>query len=748
MGRPDASPLRTHHRQHRSPPRDPSRERSQNRRTDKYAREPSLERDRDRRTRGRDVDSDRHRHGRKRSRTPSPASSDYEKDHRGHHRNSRRRSCTPQSSDCDQTRRGRQHESDTSEESRSRASKHHHGSRRKTRRESSKERRARKAAEKAARKLQRRSERRSMREEADRRAAAELSMYSAIDNPFHDANLSTQFDWAKKRERERKMGLGAEEAARRDAERRAEAVEELERLARRRAEREKEIELREAESNRMAQMAESAQMAEWIAKEDDFQLEQAQRRAEIRVREKRAKPIDLLALNLKWGHRDFPAEEEEKKNTLKGLINESMEEDDGAGMEVDLDEPYTIFDNLTLEETQELAEDIKMHIALEKSASKLEFWRCLQCVCNDALSQLTSERNSTHEALKAAATIKNEITRLLEGKNYEQLQALEGNIQAKLSGNEPVDPEYWEGLLAQLKVWKAKAQLRVMHEVVLRNRLEYLRRRQRDEAVKVQAELANTLLHQPVVNRTTHQHYDHEPEEDEAQVIIEEEPDDFSTIMEPPLIKQLSQEDQKLEFVSPIEDWEQIVNARQAVLSTRFVPKPHHGTDSKDQELLDRDALAEKLYAQEAEKGLGEEEEMFELEAEMGRQSYNWEDKYRPRKPRYFNKVHTGYEWNKYNQTHYNTDNPPPKVVQGYKFNIFYPDLIDKSRAPTYKIIKNKENEDVATLLFKAGPPYEDIAFTIVNKDWEHSHKRGFRSSFDRGVLQLHFTLKRIHYRK
>ena len=23
-------------------------------------------------------------------------------------------------------------------------------------------------------------------------------------------------------------------------------------------------------------------------------------------------------------------------------------------------------------------------------------------------------------------------------------------------------------------------------------------------------------------------------------------------------------------------------------------------------------------------------------------------------------------------------DNPPPKIVQGYKFNIFYPDLIDK----------------------------------------------------------------------
>lgn len=59
--------------------------------------------------------------------------------------------------------------------------------------------------------------------------------------------------------------------------------------------------------------------------------------------------------------------------------------------------------------------------------------------------------------------------------------------------------------------------------------------------------------------------------------------------------------------------------------------------------------------------------------------------RYAPRKPKYFNRIHTGYEWNKYNQTHYDTENPPPKVVQGYKFNIFYPDLLDKTVAPTYK---------------------------------------------------------------
>lgn len=44
--------------------------------------------------------------------------------------------------------------------------------------------------------------------------------------------------------------------------------------------------------------------------------------------------------------------------------------------------------------------------------------------------------------------------------------------------------------------------------------------------------------------------------------------------------------------------------------------------------------------------------------------SYSWEDRYRPRKPRYINKVKTGFDWSKYNRTHYDKDTPPPKVVQ------------------------------------------------------------------------------------
>jgi hypothetical protein len=129
---------------------------------------------------------------------------------------------------------------------------------------------------------------------------------------------------------------------------------------------------------------------------------------------------------------------------------------------------------------------------------------------------------------------------------------------------------------------------------------------------------------------------------------------------------------------------------------------------------------------------------------------YRWYEKFRPRKPKYFNRVHTGYEWNKYNQTHYDSENPPPKVVLGYKFNIFYPELIDKSNTPQYFVERDPNNFDGSTCIirFHAGPPYEDIAFKILNKQWELMPKKGFRSVFERGVLHLYFNFVRLRYRR
>ena len=142
-----------------------------------------------------------------------------------------------------------------------------------------------------------------------------------------------------------------------------------------------------------------------------------------------------------------------------------------------------------------------------------------------------------------------------------------------------------------------------------------------------------------------------------------------------------------------------------------------------------------------------EEELGLADELDMGESSYVWQEKYRPRKPRYFNRVKTGYDWNKYNQTHYDHDNPPPKTVQGYKFNIFYPDLIDRTKSPRYFLEATKSSE-YSIIRFHAGPPYEDIAFKIINREWNKSRNRGFRCTFERGVLSLYFNFKTHWYRK
>ena len=117
------------------------------------------------------------------------------------------------------------------------------------------------------------------------------------------------------------------------------------------------------------------------------------------------------------------------------------------------------------------------------------------------------------------------------------------------------------------------------------------------------------------------------------------------------------------------------------------------------------------------------------------------------RKPRFFNRVKSGYDWNRYNQAHYDHDNPPPKTVQGYKFTIFYPDLIDRSVAPSFQVLPAASPEFVI-LRFQAGPPYEPVAFQIVNKEWDKGKRSGFKCSFDRGTLSLFFNFMRPRYRK
>lgn len=517
---------------------------------------------------------------------------------------------------------------------------------------------------------------------------------------FQEADLGERFHWHKKEAQEQRSGLSREEIQRRESERRAEAIREVEQLNARREQRERERKAREDDRAHSMRSAESVAMAEWVAKEDQFHIEQMKLRAKIRVRENRAKPIDLLVLNWMWANPRF----------LR------VADDDGdAGLDLDLREPSEVIRGLLTSELEELHSDIQSFVKLERESETVEYWKNALIVCDDKLRSLRGETDGSH----VDPSILTETDAMLSSKSADELLDLQRQIREKLRSGEPLDVEYWESLLRRIVVWRSIAKLRSLYSEVQKNRSGQLQQRQRSEAEQHQSEVANEL--------------------EEDTKVVAHEPETWSEAMEPPTEKEqnLSYDQRKLPIVTVASQWAALLAARRSVLRTAYVPRM---AQAKNMEGDKKETAEDKMFRLEAERELDAEEETFNQDVQLpSNPNYQWADKYRPRKPRYFNRVHTGYEWNRYNQTHYDSENPPPKVVQGYKFNIFYPDLIDPSRPPTYKILR-EDSDDTVLLRFSAGPPYEDIAFRIVDRAWEFSHRRGFRCTFERGVLQLHCT--------
>jgi len=402
----------------------------------------------------------------------------------------------------------------------------------------------------------------------------------------------------------------------------------------------------------------------------------------------------------------------------------------------------------------------------------------MKILCADRRSKLNSVNP---EGNRAVGSVASDIDRLLGSKALSELEILEEQIVEKLNSNEPIDVDYWNELLRSLRIWKAKASLKNVYSRVIANRLAILRKQQQEEAETVRQKLEAILGPKDVVEEGNENPRSEKTYRD-APVML------YSRGMDPEPLLKLRYEDKGFEVVDEKEFLASITTDRKKVHKMGYVPhkpRPHDKIvstkslwptpPSKPESSIavaptsrfaavfndDFSQATKALYEREVARGVSDNEEIFTGEEEVSTAKPAWADKYRPRKPRYFNRVQMGYEWNKYNQTHYDHDNPPPKVVQGYKFNIFYPDLIDKSKAPTYRIEREggrkrgqsfapAGEEDTCLIRFIAGPPYEDIAFRIVDKEWDYSAKRerGFKSSFEKGILQLHFQLKKIYYRK
>ncbi|RNF08714.1 uncharacterized protein Tco025E_07103 [Trypanosoma conorhini] len=122
-------------------------------------------------------------------------------------------------------------------------------------------------------------------------------------------------------------------------------------------------------------------------------------------------------------------------------------------------------------------------------------------------------------------------------------------------------------------------------------------------------------------------------------------------------------------------------------------------------------------------------------------------------KPHRFCKVKTGYTWTQYNRTHYDArTNPPPRSVLWYEFTLFYPALADTKRdmSRIYHIENTMKgpNDDYCILVFSVGPPYADVAYQIVRKQWD-PRPGGVRASFDStGTYRLFFRFTNSNYRR
>ena len=442
-------------------------------------------------------------------------------------------------------------------------------------------------------------------------------------------------------------------------------------------------------------LTEDEQSRQFIAGEDKFVLKQAKKKADIRVRERRAKPIDYLVFNFRWIDDERDAD---------------FDDDDEADVEIRVPAPQAVISGIKdVAQLKELDDEVTHYHILETNPKSRDYWRALQALCAERMAALrpAPERRVTQH-------VSDDIDRIFESKTVEQLRQLEKQISAKLQSTDDIDTDYWEELLRRVPVYMARGTLKQIYDEISAKRLQLQRVRNPDAV--------------PDGPSATDVSKGKQAGEATEAVRAMDKPRDGSAPFKRPLQSQGTEPPPGTARFAQVggEDFSQATKA---------------------------------LYEREVARGIGENEEVFTAEEDVSSVSKpQWADKYRPRKPKYFNRVQMGYEWNKYNQTHYDHDNPPPKVVQGYKFNIFYPDLIDATKTPTYKIIREHGRrrgqsfapageEDTCLIRFIAGPPYEDIAFRIVDREWDYSAKKdgGFKAEFKKVCDVFLPALRQIH---
>jgi hypothetical protein len=572
-----------------------------------------------------------------------------------------------------------------------------------------------KAARKAAKKIEK---------------VAKALGYSNDVNPFGDSELMKPFVWGKKNDQDQaNANDGSKSRKTSAAEVRSAAMSEIEQVRARRKLREEEAK----ESSRLRleehRLRELAQFGDWSTQEEAFHLNQVQQRSTIRITESREKCIDILAKNVlllkaiktikKEKGVDWETRQEATK-LLAAAASSSSRNNGGGGSLLKIHDPVKIVSNATLEEIEEIISSARQYEVLESKAIaattattttdnstnidvKLEDDDKNKTLCYDYWVALHTVANAEKmKRQRQGTTTSNNDTSDNDNVNANVNDSASVSVSSSLhhSVNEDV------GLLLKNKTISELMKMQIDIDDGVRNGS----RGHTDYWEAMSTEIGNCIARIKLINCNN-------------DIVL--------------LFKSLSPKtDLDMDMNTNTVDGDVSANIGAAVDGN----VKSESTCTYKKSKGEGDGITE----------VGDKLQPMNEEAEvrLAMRSYTWQDKYRPRKPRYINTVKTGWDWNKYNQTHYDHDNPPPRTVQGYTFTVFYPDLLLKNITPTYHLERADSNEFALLRFHVEGGPYEDIAFKILNKEWDVNKKAGFKVTFDKGVLNLQFNFKRVFYRR
>lgn len=640
---------------------------------------------------------------------------------------------------------------------------------------------------------------------------AEKFGYSNECNPFNDANLSAPFVWKRKQKfleaagrapKKLEPAVFLEQTERK--------ISEIESVKKRREAREEEERLLEEQQAILARERELENYAEWEAREETFHREMASRRTDIRLKQRRERPADLMVKALRL----LDGEEFEDLSLLHCYPHQLFSElgDDGLRMLLDdirihydialaAADPASagIEDNWAqnLERMSCVTDGSVTGPSREALAGHLDFWKAMLLLGAEAsaggVSAAPPQTGARDIHTGIAVTVLNDLDFLMSSKTKEELDVLEAQVRKKRQdirndASSEADLTYWDTVMDKLPYYKAVAETRGVHDraVDRASSLQVSRRRKAvtDRGVPRPPDTGETRADGTGRER---RYDDHRVEDINRQRLSAEgeasgteapvthgaeealsSSESERRMPEPHLLPLSLFRDSRLPIMTEESFWatrtalkNSLIAKRQELFAKEMQERQKaqaalDAAKDDDYDGVPEDPANIAAYNQfvcTERQGMGVNEvvmtpaSIVAVPSSGVKPTEHWELKYRPRKPRFFNRVKTGYEWNKYNQTHYDRDNPPPKAVQGYKFNLFYPDLIDKTKAPTWKLLPS-DAPDTILIQFRGGAPYEDVVFKIINREWDLNPRTGFRNTFDRGIFQLHFNFKRYRYRR